>query len=687
MKIALIGNPNAGKSSIFNHLTGLRQKTGNFPGVTVDKRTGRTRLPNGNPADVIDLPGAYSLYPNAADERVVADTLCNRNSGSFPDVVVYVADANNLERHLLLCTQLIDLKIPVAMALTMTDLSEKNGLFYDYEELSESLGISVTKVNGRTGDGIQEMLKAVLQNHQKKAGSFISVKHFSPNTIDAAKEIVKSTDISDYAALLTAHHYKNFSWLNKSQKSRIEESIRANGFSSIRLQVQETLARYDKINFLLKKISERNKLSNQESFTEKVDSLLTHKIFGSLIFLSILFLLFQAIFSWAAVPMEWIDVIFSNISLAVKQHLPAGIITDLFAEGIIPGLAGIFIFIPQIAILFAVIVFLEDIGYMSRAIFLSDSIMRKFGLNGRSMLPLFSGLACAVPAIMATRTITNWKERLTTIMITPLISCSARIPVYTILIALAIPADAHVGFFNLQGLVMTSLYILGIAAALATALVLKKIVKTNEQSFLLMELPSYKSPHWKNILLSVFDKVKIFVTQAGKVIMVISIILWFLASYGPGESMKLAEQQAGPTSIASKKLEASYAGHLGRLIEPVIQPLGFDWKIGIALITSFAAREVFVGTVSTLYSIGDDSNQTVISRLRNEINPETGQPSFTTPVAVSLLIFYVFAMQCMSTFAVVKRETKSWKWPVVQTAYMTALAYLGSWTAYQVMTL
>ena len=696
MKIALIGNPNAGKSSIFNHLTGLRQKTGNFPGVTVDKRSGTTRLPYGDLAEIIDLPGAYSLYPNSADERIVADTLCIRNSDSFPDSVIYVADANNLERHLLLCSQLIDLEIPVVMALTMTDISEKNGIFCDHNELSKSLDIDVVKVNGRTGSGLPELLETLVKNVQRKPQCFLDVTELAGAAIKGTKGIFNDRDINAYSSLLITHHYKNLAYITSKQRNEIEKVIRDNGFNSIRLQVQETLARYDKIIRIINRVIHQKTSSSQTTLTEKVDNLLTHQVFGSLIFIAILFLLFQAIFAWAAIPMNWIDIAFSNLSSFTRQYLPSGMLSDLLSEGIIPGLAGIFIFIPQIAILFTVIVFLEDIGYMSRAIFLSDNIMRKFGLNGRSMVSLFSGLACAVPAIMSTRTITNWKERLTTIMITPLISCSARIPVFTILIALAIPKDAHIGIFNTQGIMMMSLYLLGIAAALTTALAMKKLIKVTEQSHLMMELPSYKSPHWKNIVLTVIEKVKIFVTQAGKVILVISIILWLLASYGPRQKMEFADMSVQTETlnlddkqkedlIAARKMEASYAGYLGRLIEPVIQPLGFDWKIGIALITSFAAREVFVGTMATLYSVGNNDNQTVIGRLQKEINPATGQTTFTPPVTMSLLIFYVFAMQCMSTLAVVRRETNSWKWPIIQFLYMTGLAYLGSWIVYQVM--
>lgn len=695
MNIALIGNPNAGKSSVFNQLTGLRQKTGNFPGVTVDKKTGTLRLPDGSTAKIFDLPGTYSLYPNAMDERITADILCNKNNPAYPDLAIYVADSNNLERHLLLCSQLIDLEIPVLLALTMSDLAAADGLQFDTQLLEKELGLSVIQVNGRTGAGINELNNRIPSAKARQAPRFAAVRSFAPETVDAVKQLLPAEN--DYSALLLAHHHQRLDFLNAGQKAAIGR-ITASGFNSLQLQVQETLSRFDKITEVLRKTVKQKKEKVSETKTEKIDRLLTHRIFGSLIFLGVLFIVFQAIFAWAAYPMEWIDLEFSRLGSFVKSHLPQGGVNELITEGILPGLAGVCIFIPQITILFSLIVLLEDIGYLSRAIFLSDSMMRKFGLNGRSIVSLFSGLACAVPAIMSARTITNRKERLITILITPLMSCSARIPVYTILVALVIPADVQIGIFNAKGILMFGLYLLGVSAALLAAFVLKKIIKSNEQSYLVMELPSYKMPNWKNIVFTVFEKVKIFVTQAGKFIFIISIALWFLASYGPHKAMEKAEvlpalnanemrtQEQADKMIAAQKMQASYAGQLGKLIEPVIAPLGFDWKIGIALITSFAAREVFVGTIATLYSVGqDENNETILQKMRTEINPQTGAQLFAPATAFSLLIFYVFALQCMSTIAVVRRETKSWKWATVQFAYMTALAYCTSFATYQIM--
>ncbi len=696
MNIALIGNPNAGKSSVFNQLTGLRQKTGNFPGVTVDKKTGTATLPSGERATIIDLPGAYSLYPNSIDEGIVAEILCDRSHPLFPDKIIYVADANNLERHLLLCSQLIDMQLPMVIALTMTDIAEKDDMQLNIAALEVELKIEIIPVNGRTGKGIFPLLEKI-EKAEKPENKFSESHPLSPDVIDSLK---KQSGISnDYVALLLAHHFQRTGHTSDLKKEIIEEILKKNSFDSLRLQVDETMLRFDKITALLSKVIVKNRKNDSITFTEKLDNYLTHPVFGSLIFLGMLFLIFQAIFEWAVLPMELIDAGFSQLSIKLSEILPEHPLSDLLTNGVIPGIAGICIFIPQITILFALVVFLEDVGYMSRAIFLSDNLMRKYGLNGRSVVSLFSGLACAVPAIMATRTITNWKERLITLMVTPLVSCSARIPVFTILIALVISEESRFIIFNTQGIVMFGLYLLGVSSALGAAYVMKLIIKTTERSYLVMELPSYKTPHWKNIVLSVIEKVKIFITQAGKVILVISMLLWVLASYGPGKKMEQAAtetlntiseddftEEELETLIATRQMEASYAGIMGKWIEPVIRPLGFDWKIGIALITSFAAREVFVGTMATLYSVGGENDeQTVLEKLRTEKNPVTGLKVFTPAVALSLLMFYVFAMQCMSTVAVVRSETKSWKWPLIQFFYMTALAYLASLTTFQLM--
>ncbi|MDQ2656971.1 MAG: ferrous iron transport protein B, partial [Bacteroidota bacterium] len=420
-----------------------------------------------------------------------------------------------------------------------------------------------------------------------------------------------------------------------------------------------------------------------------------------LLFFAVLFLIFQAIFAWATLPMDLIDLLFANLSQYLHGALPDGPLTSLLADGIVPGIGGIVIFVPQIAILFAFISILEESGYMARVVFLMDKMMRRFGLNGKSVVPLMSGVACAIPAIMATRTIDNWKERMITIFVTPLMSCSARLPVFTILIALIVPEQRLLGFFNLQGIALMGLYMLGFVAAIGSAWVMKQIIRVRERSFLIMELPTYRIPRWSNVGYTIIEKTKAFVLEAGKVIMAISIVLWVLASYGPGDKVSnareyvLAEsqnlrltEQGLEDRIAAFKLENSYAGVIGKALEPAIRPLGYDWKIGIALVTSFAAREVFVGTMATIYSIGsagDDGDTTIKTRMKQEINPETGGPRFTPAVGFSLLIFYLFAMQCMSTLAVVYRETRGWKWPILQLLYMTALAYVSAWIVYQVL--
>ncbi|MBX2840564.1 MAG: ferrous iron transport protein B [Flammeovirgaceae bacterium] len=698
VKVALIGNPNSGKTSVFNRLTGLNQKVGNFPGVTVDKKTGSFSLNIENQAKLIDLPGAYSLYPTSVDERIVLDILTNKEDDLFPDVIVYVADATNLERHLLLLSQVQDLDIPIILALNMADLADKGGYKIDSAAITKKLGVTVVETNGRSGFGTSEIKKAILNKFNTKESNCSRFK-FDNCTTKVIEEIKSSLSIeNDYQAILYAHHYQNLGHLGGNEKSAIEEIIKKNSFSRIKAQVDETMARFDKIVPLVEKVVV-NTSNTETSFTEKLDKILTHKVFGSIIFISILLLVFQAIFAWSSYPMDLIDEGFAGLTELTKLVLPNGVITNLITDGIIAGLGGVLIFIPQITILFLLVALLEEIGYMSRAVFLSDSIMRKFGLNGRSIVSLISGVACAVPAIMATRSIGDWKERLITIMVTPLMSCSARIPVFTVLVGFAVPQEYYFGIFNLQGLVVMGLYIAGATAAILSAFVMKQLLKTSEISYLVMELPTYKMPHWKNVGITVFEKVKTFVFEAGKIILIISIFLWFLASYGPGDQMVQVEQQVATEAsaqnwsetkiedeIASRKIEVSFAGYLGKAIEPVIEPLGFDWKMGIAIITSFAAREVFVGTMATIYSVGSsgDDEQSVVERMANEVDPETGELVYNQATSFSLLIFYLFAMQCMSTLAIVKRETKSWKWPTIQLIYMTGLAYFSSLIVYNI---
>lgn len=671
-RVALVGNPNSGKSSLFNQLTGLNQKIGNFPGVTVDKKSGFCVLSSGEKIEIIDLPGTYSIYPKSNDETVVTDILLNRKNKLFPDVLVVVVDASNLKRNLLLFTQMKDLGLPVILALNMVDMADRKGIGYDLELLEQELGTPIVTINARVGAGIQKLKKVLEKGVKTSNNTFFDVTELAKNQIE--KHIGNNPQDTTYWALQT---------LTNSGEIDNKNAI----------QAKDTTLRYGKINRLVKKIEQKKEAIGLKPYTEKIDKILTHKIWGYVIFLSILFVMFQAIFAWASWPMDLIDLVFSELSVWLSTNLPSGIFTDLVAKGLVPGVGGVLIFIPQIAILFAFIAILEESGYMARVVFLMDKIMRKFGLNGKSVVPLISGVACAIPAIMATRNIENWKERMITIFVTPLMSCSARLPVYTILIALVIPDEYLGGIFNMQGLVLLSLYLLGFIAVLISAYILKKIMKTTERSFLIMELPTYKTPRWKNVGLTIIEKVKTFSFEAGKIIVAVSIVLWVLATYGPGDDIENAEENVKATlvgavytqselndKVASYKLEHSYVAKIGKSIEPVIRPLGFNWKVGIALVTSFAAREVFVGTMSTIYSIesADGDVNTIKERMRSEINPETGGPYFTLPVGLSLMVFYVFAMQCMSTLAITYRETKGWKWPILQTLYMSGLAYVLS---------
>ncbi len=697
LRIALIGNPNSGKTSVFNRLTGLNQKVGNFPGITVDKKTGNYKLPNGQKAVITDLPGTYSLYPNSTDERMVIEVLLNRDDPSFPDLVLYVADADNLERNLVLLTQIMDLGFPVILLLNMVDVAQSAGKSCNEIQLANQLQIPVIKVNGRTGEGISDIGETIVRMEKTVPQPFIDARKYGS---DVVSEIEQAFSLkNDYRALLVAHNYKQLHFIKGRDAEIIDNILARYDFKSIGLQFDELMERYDKLHPIMEAMTV-NPDEDDRSPTARADRVLTHPVWGSVIFALTLFLIFQAIFAWASYPMEWIDEGMTALTASVKELLPPGLLNDFLTDGLMAGIGGILIFVPQITILFILVSLLEEVGYMSRAVFLSDTLMQRFGLNGRSIVSLLSGAACAVPAIMSARTIRNQRERLATIFVTPFISCSARIPVYTVLVAFAVPDKSVFGLFNLQGLVMMGLYTLGVVAALGTAWVMKKLYKTGEPSMLMLELPSYKMPYWKNIGITVVEKVKLFVFNAGKIILVVSMILWVLASFGPGNKMEQAEELArkeyagsGMNAVeledlvAARRIEASYAGHLGKVIEPVIKPLGYDWKIGIALITSFAAREVFVSTMATIYSVGSsgDNRQTIVETMRNERNPETGELVYSVATSFSLLIFYVLAMQCMSTLAIVKRETKSWAVPVAQLFYMTALAWLLSFITYQIL--
>ncbi len=696
IKVALVGNPNSGKTTLFNALTGLNQKVANFPGITVDKKVGAcqiSQLASKNKVDTefIDLPGTYSLYPKSVDESVSFQILCDSKNEHHPDVNIIIADASNLKRSLCLATQVIDLNTPCILALSMMDLTIADGVEIDISLLSEQLGIPVVPINARKKIGIGNLKQAIIKviNDFETPKSFVDIKNLAPELIGKIQN--KLTLKSDYNAFQIACNYKTITGISEKEKTHFEELSKELKFNPKRSQATETVRRYKAIDKLIELCIKYPEFSKNNSLTQKLDNILTHPILGFGIFLAVLFLIFQAVFSWSEYPMELIDNAFAQLSQFVANSLPDGALNSLIVDGIIAGLGGIVIFVPQIAFLFAFIAILEDTGYMSRVSFITDKLLRGFGLSGRSIIPLLSGAACAIPAVMSARTIPNWKERIITIMVVPLMSCAARLPVYTLLISMMIPAEQKWLIFNLQGLTMMGFYLIGFVSAISIAWMMKYILESKERGYFVMEMPTYKVPDWKTVGLTIFEKVKVFLIDAGKIIVAISIVLWGLSSYGPSDKFQKIEEkyqysENAEVEIASEKLEASYAGIIGKSIEPVIRPLGFDWRIGISLITSFAAREVFVGTMSTIYSVGDaDNTKSIREKLMSHKNPKTGEAFFTPAVALSLMLFYAFAMQCMSTLAIVFRETNSWKWPIIQFVYMSLLAYLASFAAYQIL--
>lgn len=693
--IALLGNPNSGKSSLFNALTGLNQKVGNFPGVTVEKKTGQTSLSGQTRANIIDLPGSYSLYPRRADEWVSYRAIMEPEAKI--DLIVVIVDASNLQRNLLYASQVADLQKPVVVALTMMDLVKKKGTTIDVEGLSRRLNLPVVPINPRKNEGIGE-LKKVMEKTVKETvcfRQFVEVGELAKAPVEVMKTVFPG--ISDYSAVHYLINHESMAFKDDMQ-NRIEKIETDNHFNHTKVQAEEILKRYSRIKTIINETVKQGAFVKEDR-RSKLDQILLHKVWGYLIMFAVLFVLFQSVFWIAEYPMTAIEWVIGKMGSWLTDVLSENWFSNLLVNGFLAGLSGILVFVPQIMILFGLITLLEDTGYMARISFLTDRIMRKVGLNGKSVMPMISGFACAVPAIMSARNIENRKERLLTIMITPLMSCSARLPVYTILIALVIPKHSVLGFLSLQGLVMMGLYLLGLVMAMVVAYVMKLFIRIEEKSFFILELPVYRSPRWKNVFITMIEKAKLFVVDAGKVIMVISLLLWALSSFGPPEARnqvrtayekaitenpeKANELRAGRDAAL---LEKSYAGIAGHVIEPLIKPLGYDWKIGIALITSFAAREVFVGTMATLYSVGDqdsDDNQTLRQKMKAAVKPD-GTKVYTLATGVSLMIFYVLAMQCMSTLAVVKRETGSWKWPLIQFVYMTALAYVLSWAAYAI---
>jgi ferrous iron transport protein B len=693
INVALIGNPNTGKTSVFNALTGLNQKVGNYPGITVEKKQGSCRLDRTTKARILDLPGTYSLNASSMDESVVVELLLNKNDLDFPDVAIVVTDVENLKRNLLLFTQIKDLEIPTVLVINMSDQMQRKGIKIDLEKLGKKLNTRVVLVSTRLNSGVDQ-LKQILVDYR----TLSTLPILDPNSIDQAyfESLGKAfPNQSLYKLWLVITQDVNFTKLER-QKVADTAQLKTQPKTYLKkLQQRETIKRYQMINQILKETYQVNR-EEATDLRSKLDNLLIHKFWGYVIFFLILLTIFQAIFDWSSIPMDFIDSSFAHLSEWTKAQMPAGVLTDLIAEGVISGLGGIVIFIPQIAFLFLFISILEETGYMSRVVFLMDRGLRKFGLSGKSVVPLISGTACAIPAVMATRNIENWKERLITILVVPFTTCSARLPVYMILISLVIPDERLMGV-NYQGLTLMGLYLIGFLMAIVSASILNGFLKSPNKSYFVVEMPNYKLPLLKNVVLTVWEKTRSFVVEAGKIILAISILLWFMASFGPGKNFTHAaeivsqeyaleplEASELENKIASFQLENSYIGILGKMVEPLIRPLGYDWKIGIALISSFAAREVFVGTLATIYSVESDTEETIKKRMAGEIRND-GTALFNLPTGISLMLFYAFALQCMSTLAIVKKETNSWKWPTIQLFSMSIIAYIVALIAYQTL--
>ena len=671
--LLLLGNPNTGKSSLFNKLTGLNQKVGNFPGVTVEKKEGTINFKNNYFANVIDLPGTYSVNSFSPEEEVVSNILLEKNKIS-PDAALVVSDIENLKHNLLLFTQVKDLGIPLYLVINMCDVMDKRGITIDISSLEEELKTKIFLISTRNSTGINNLLNEI------------------PKILDTDTSTLLDNSFMDFETLQKINKKNNSNsqyrmWLSQINKISNSDDLK-------KIKHKEAVHRYRFINNKLNKTLniDRKKAYDLRS---KLDNIFLHPFWGTIIFMSILALIFQTIFTWSSYPMDFIDEMFSNLSNYTKAVLPEGVFTNLLAEGIITGIGGVIIFVPQIALLFMFISILEETGYMSRVVFLFDKRLKKYGLSGKSIIPLISGVACAIPAVMSTRNIEDWKQRLTTILIVPFMTCSARLPVYLILISIVIP-DNYFFIFNYQGLTLLGLYLLAVLMALISAFVFSKIIKSNFKNYVVIEMPNYKIPVLKNVLFTVYSKTKSFVFEAGKIILSISILLWILASNGPGDNFKYAEQiilekydnKKNITEldyeIQSYRLEKSYIGTAGKILEPILNPLGYDWKIGIAIITSFAAREVFVGTLATIFSVGSENVETIKEKMSYQ-RKQNGQLLFNLPTGVSLMVFYAIALQCMSTIAIVKKETNSWKWPAIQFTFMTIIAYISALIVYQTL--
>ena len=697
MRVCLVGNPNSGKTTLFNLLTGLNQKVGNYAGVTVDKFTGKVSI-NNELVDLVDLPGSYSLYPKSIDESIVFNTLIDTQGENYPDLVLLIMNANQIRRNMILVTQVLDLNIPCVVAVNMIDEANSTNIQVEKELLESELGVPVCLVSARKNVGIDDLKRTILQESKETNSQSKVVEEFS-ETIAACKSITK--DENDFRNFIHLSLTEQSKALTAAQRIQLLELREEHDFSPTKAMAKDINHRYAFSNQLWQSIHSKrnNNAATSLSNTQKIDKILTHKWFGLPIAFLVLFFIFQAIFSFASYPMDWLEGGFAWLGELATQLIPEGWVQDLVVNGVIAGLSGVLVFIPQIAILFGLLAILEGTGYMARISYMLDRLMKKFGLSGKSVVPMMSGFACAIPAVMATRNVKNRKERLISILVIPLLSCSARLPVYILLIGMFIPKKPILGFFNLQGLTMMGFYLLGLVLALVIAGLLHWWMKSEQKEFFVMELPRYRFPQWRNVLLTMYQKAKIFTVEAGKIILIISVVLWVLASYGPSEKRSAVEdkynaieqqRELSAEEEQSKNQELlvnSYAGHIGKAIEPAIKPLGYDWKIGIALLTSFAAREVFVGTMATIYSVDaeDEDPTSLRERMLAETNPKTGEKVYTIATVFSLLVFFAIAMQCMSTLAIVKRETKSWKWPIIQVVYLTVLAYVLSFITYVLM--
>ncbi|MDZ7806389.1 MAG: ferrous iron transport protein B [Gracilimonas sp.] len=700
LNIALVGNPNTGKTTVFNGLTGLKQKIGNYPGITVERKAGVAKIAD-QKHTIIDLPGTYSLHSQKLDERVTRETL----TGEFeyeekPDLVLIIADASNLDRNLFLATQILDLGLPAILVLNMMDVAKSKGISINTKLLQQKIGIPVVPISAKNRTCFKKVTDSI---QQAELTAPKPLQWYPDPSLKQAIDLVTNewikphTDLPQKVYTIEAlrlisnmdEESQNDEFINEIVRKAHDIIIKA-GKNPAALEVMN---RYDYISSCTESAIERTN-RDKVTITDRIDAITTHKVLGPVTFVLILLLMFQAIFTWATPFMDMIDVFFISMGNWLSANLPEGMLSELLVEGVVAGLGGVVIFLPQIVILFFFISILEGTGYMARAAFVMNGFMSKIGLHGRSVVPLMSGFACAIPGIMATRNIQNWRDRIITIMVLPFMSCSARLPVYALLIAAFIPKTPVIGYIDLQGLTFFGLYFFGIVMAVLVALVMNKFLIKGKKSPFIMELPDYKMPKWSSVFRNVFDRGWVFVSEAGRIIIAISIVLWFLASF-PKTELPVQTNMADSSAISSTgspeiseetyQLTNSYAGKFGHFIEPVIEPLGFDWKIGIGLITSFAAREVMVGTLNTIYSIeGDDGEVTTLKqKLINDVDQETGKPVYSTATALSLMVFFALAMQCMSTLAIVRRETNSWKWPLIMVFYMTGLAYISSFITFQ----